>query len=366
MQSNYHNTTPLTGQQLPPPQLISVIIPVYNITKCKKKFNAAINSVLSQSYSNIELIIVNDGSTDDSWGIISQLTDSRILKINKPNGGVESARRKGIQQAHGDFIIHMDQDDIYHKDAIKIMHNNATETNADVVVANSVRFILNTKLTFGNRVPNSMKQAKVIDHETFIQQYYKSFFGINDFPVNIWNKLYRTSFLKQCPEPPLTGQIIEDLSYNMHILPYAKRISIIPDTLYFYRWGGFTNHYDKTILDTAMVGYRYKNKLIEQFNLHQFSHSTSIELLNYINSHFYNIVYYEGLDTSAFIRQAQKICRTPEVLKSIENVKKADSYHNPHIDAILNHDYMTLYNVEKEYIHKNRWRNRIKNILLKL
>lgn len=348
--------------------LISIIIPVYNVIRIKRKFLQAIHSLTIQSYQNLEIIIVNDGSTDKTNTLLSTLKqrDSRIRIFNKTNGGVESARRYGLKEVHGEFILHLDQDDLYEKNAIELLHKTACSTHADVVIANSNRFIFNKRFKLGSSTPHSMNVAKTINHSTFMKDYYISFFGINDLPVNIWNKLYRKSFLDRIPEPPITGQVIEDLSYNMHILPYAQSISIIPDVLYYYRWGGYTNRFDKTILDTALIGYELKTKLIQTYALENFKIPTAIELLNYLNSHFYNQILHYKRKEEDFINEVKSILNMPQVTEAIEIVKDYNQYHNPHVDSILNRDYIQLYNTENTYIKNNRIREFLKRILLNL
>ena len=347
--------------------VVSVIMPVYNIYQQKKRFLSAVRSIQGQSYPKWELIIVNDGSTDNTQSVLSQLKDSRIRIINKQNQGVESARREGIKQATGTYLLHMDQDDLYEPHAIEIFLKEALKSNADVVVAHHDRFILNHKLlSFGEVHPQALKTHRIITHKVFMDEFYISFFGINNLPVNIWNKLYKVSFLKGCPTPPLTGQIIEDLSYNMYILPYANCISLLPNCLYHYRWGGFTNHFDPTIKETALTGYRHKQHLIDTYNLQSFKRTTAIELLNYLNSFFYNLVLYLKVPSDVFITEARETFALPEVEESICLIKLFDDYHNPHIDCMLKHDYQGLYEVIKTYIHQNRWRERIKKICLSL
>lgn len=114
--------------------LISVIIPVYNSASFLDK---CIESVQSQSYRNIEIIIINDGSTDDS-GIIAQRyaeADSRIIIINKRNEGLVFARKSGVDIARGKYIQYLDSDDVLCKKALESLLNRAEETNADIVVA---------------------------------------------------------------------------------------------------------------------------------------------------------------------------------------------------------------------------------------
>lgn len=345
--------------------VVSVVMPVYNIYHQRRRFLSAVRSIKKQSHQEWELIIVNDGSTDNTPQILSQLKDSRIRIVNKQNEGVESARREGIRQAQGTYLIHIDQDDLYEPNAIEIFLKEAVQSNADVVMAHHDRFLLNHRLlSFGGAHPNALKTHRIITHEIFMNEFYISFFGINDFPVNIWNKLYKISFLKRCPTPPLTGQIIEDLSYNMYILPYANRISLLPNCLYHYRWGGLTNHFDPSIKETALTGYRHKRRLIDTYNLQSFKRTTAIELLNYLNSYFYNSILYLNTPYDVFVTEARNTLALPEVAESMSIMKQFDDYHNPHIDCMLKHDYRGLYEINKVYIRQNYWRERIKKLCL--
>lgn len=346
---------------------ISVIMPVYNIVRIKHKFDTAVNSIINQTWLNWELIIINDGSEDTSETILKKYStkDSRILLVNKDNGGVESSRRLGIKMANGDFIIHIDQDDCYKKNALEVFYNNISSSDADVAIANRLRFIFSTHFTFGKSIPFSMKEAKTIEHDEFMDRYYQSFFGINDLPVSIWNKMYRKSFLDRIPDPPLTGLIIEDLSYNMHVLPYASRICIIPEYLYYYRWGGFTNRFDKTILDTAITGYRLKMCQIERYGLFSFRHTTAVELLNYLNSYFLSLVCYTNIDKTQFVNVCNNVYSLSEVIESINIVNKEDKYHNDYIDAMLSSNYEVLFEIESQNKRNTRNKRLLKRVLLK-
>ena len=347
--------------------LISVIMPVYNIAHIKRKFELAVNSIIKQTWQNWELIIVNDGSKDTTKEIANGLVqkDKRIIVFNKENGGVESARRLGLKLAKGEFILHLDQDDYYREDALELFYNRITISNSDIAVANRLRFIFNTHYTFGKTIPSSMRENKVIEHDEFMNSYYHSFFGINDFPVNIWNKMYRKSFLDNIPDPPLTGQIIEDLSYNMHVLPYASKICIISDYLYYYRWGGFTNRFDKTILDTALIGYKLKMAQIEKYKLLNFKHITAVELLNYLNTYFQSLVLYTNIKKDSFIGECIRVFSMSEVKQGVDIVKKEDKYHRDYIDAMLSSNYEILYNLDI-LVKRKTWEKRLlKRFLLK-
>ena len=259
----------------------------------------------------------------------------------------------------------MDQDDYYRKDALEVFYKVISLTSSDVAVANRLRFIFSTHLTFGKNIPSSMKEEKIIEHDDFMHRYYQSFFGINDFPVNIWNKMYRRSFLDRIPDPPLTGQIIEDLSYNMHVLPYASKICVIPNYLYYYRWGGFTNRFDKTILNTALIGYKLKMAQIEKYGLLNFRHTTAVELLNYLNTYFQSLVCYTNIGEKLFINECERVYSMPEVVEGMDIVEKENKYHRDYIDAVLCSDYKTLYGIETQVKRNTRNRRLLKSFLLK-
>ena len=115
-------------------QLISVIVPVYNSEKYLKE---CINSILHQTYENIEIIIINDGSTDNSLLISQELQkeDKRIKIINQKNSGVSYSRNKGIQEATGEYIMFVDSDDFIVQNYIELMYKEITKNNYDACIS---------------------------------------------------------------------------------------------------------------------------------------------------------------------------------------------------------------------------------------
>ena len=114
--------------------LVSVIIPVYNAHNSIAK---TLQSVINQTYTNLEIVVVNDGSTDESLDIIKTyaVEDPRIVVFDKQNEGLVQARKSGIDIATGKYIQYLDSDDIMHEDAITRLVNKAEETQADMVMA---------------------------------------------------------------------------------------------------------------------------------------------------------------------------------------------------------------------------------------
>ncbi|WP_147556461.1 glycosyltransferase family 2 protein [Catenibacterium mitsuokai] len=111
--------------------LISVIVPVYNL---ENYIERCLASIQSQTYSNIEIIVVDDGSIDSSWNIINRIAkeDNRIIPIHKENGGVSSARMLGLANANGEWIGFVDGDDEIEEDMYEVLINNAFEYDADI------------------------------------------------------------------------------------------------------------------------------------------------------------------------------------------------------------------------------------------
>lgn len=113
--------------------LVSVIVPVYNTSMYLKK---CLDSLVSQTLSNIEIIVINDGSTDNSEEIIKSYSDSRIVYIKKKNEGIGKTRNLGIQQAHGEYLMFIDSDDYIALNCIERFYNKASLSDCDIVISN--------------------------------------------------------------------------------------------------------------------------------------------------------------------------------------------------------------------------------------
>lgn len=123
--------------------MISIIIPVYNI---EKYLSRCIESVLDQTYQNLEAIFVNDGSTDNSLKILEeyQKKDKRIKIINKENAGSGAARNDGIEQSKGEYLAFLDSDDWYEKDFLERLYKNLKENNSEIAMCNP-KMVYNNK-----------------------------------------------------------------------------------------------------------------------------------------------------------------------------------------------------------------------------
>lgn len=131
--------------------------------------------------------------------------------------------------------------------------------------------------------------------------------------------------------------------------------------------GGYTSKFDPTILETAIDCYTRKYAQIKKLNLKQYYNSTCIEYLNYLNTYFYENVLYKNVSQEEFISEVKLILKRKDVKEAIEQVRKYKKYdENSHIAAMIHGDAKHLYEIEVEMCKKNRWKQWIKKILLKL
>lgn len=212
---------------------ISVIVPVYNVEDYLGK---CLESIISQTFSDIEIICVNDESQDSSGKILEEYAkkDSRIRIVNKKNGGLSSARNAGLDVANGEFISFIDSDDWIEPEMLEKLYKNITELNTDISIC-AVNLYDESLKKFDNTKPYFSLSYfdKTFDNKVFSYNDVKSF--LTDVCVMAWNKLYRSSFLKGVNARFAEGLIFEDGPFFFSIFFKTERVSIIRDLLYNYR-----------------------------------------------------------------------------------------------------------------------------------
>jgi len=238
---------------------VSIIIPVYNVEKYLAR---CLDSVTNQSFSDIEIICVNDGSTDNSLDILEHysLFDSRIKIINQENKGLSAARNTGIKASIGKYILFIDSDDYISSIAVERLYNNAEHNNSDVVVFDLIwgkeNFENCTFMTIEELGTKYTDKTFCID--TLPPEYYKK------FPVTAFSKLYNTDFLKINNIAFLEGVIYEDIPFFAEIYTKAKRITYLPEYLYYYtidRDGSIMSRDDEKLFDIIKVHEKVKDTL---------------------------------------------------------------------------------------------------------
>ena len=207
--------------------LVSVIVPVYNaapdLARC-------IESVRRQSYERIEVLLVNDGSSDASLPICQMYArvDARVRVIDRPNSGVSAARNAALAQAAGDYLQFVDSDDYLDPDATRLLVERALQTGADMGISHYWRVIGEEKTEHGflcgDAVMDQVQFAKNLMEEPA-----SFYYGV------MWNKLYRREIIRrhgiQCN---VELGWSEDFLFNLEYIRYARQFAALPTPIYYY------------------------------------------------------------------------------------------------------------------------------------
>jgi len=205
--------------------LVSVIIPVYNVEKYLEK---CMNSVLEQTYTNLEIILIDDGSTDQS-GIMCDIyaeRDARVKVIHKQNGGLSEARNWGLDNMTGEFLVFVDSDDYIHKDFVARLLDYIIEKKCDVVAGGYIKTITEINDTIENIDCSGDKVVGA--REAVLKLLYRK--GV---PGYAWGKMYCSNLFKEIRFP--VGKLFEDGITTYKVLKKTTQIGIVDYPVYYYR-----------------------------------------------------------------------------------------------------------------------------------
>lgn len=213
---------------------ISIIVPVYNV---EKYIDKCLNSLVNQTLKDIEIIVVNDGSPDNSQKIVDKYTKkySNVKSYIKKNGGISSTRNYGLKYAKGEYIAFVDGDDYVDITMFEKLYNKAKEKSYDVVECNPRMVDDNGKLikdvyyTLSNDVTTEEELKKYM---------------INMY-TSVWNKIYKKSLFNKGIKFK-TGVWFEDVEFLYKLIPFVKSIGFVNENLYYYvqREGSITKTFD--------------------------------------------------------------------------------------------------------------------------
>ena len=220
--------------------LVSVVIPVYNVENYLRQ---CMDSVVNQTYSNLEIVCVNDGSPDRSIDILRdyEQKDKRIRIVEIENQGLSGARNVGTSHCTGDYLLYLDSDDWIDLDTVEVALRAATENHVDIVLWNYVKEYL-----------QSSQPVKVFDKETLFQnddykRLYQRLVGLTgdqlshpeqcDSISTAWGKLYKMSIIKEHDIQYVDTKIIgtEDLLFNAEVFKYCNSAVALPNSFNHYR-----------------------------------------------------------------------------------------------------------------------------------
>ena len=233
---------------------VSVIVPIYNVEKYLEK---CINSLLSQTLEDIQIILVNDGSKDNSGNIAKEYEKNnkdRVIYVEKENGGLSDARNYGLKYATGDFIAFLDSDDYIEKNAYEEMYNKAIEENADYVECDFIWEFPN-KIRVDKQYPYKNKKEML----SFVR-------------VVAWNKLIKRQLIIDNNLEFPKGLRYEDVEFTYKLIPFINKFAYVDKSFIHYvqREGSIANVQNErtaeifTVLDNVIEFYK-KNNIYEKY-----------------------------------------------------------------------------------------------------
>ena len=242
---------------------VSIIVPVYNVEKYLRK---CIDSLINQTLNDIEIICINDGSTDKSLKILKEYKnkDSRIILLNQENLGQSVARNRGIEIAKGEYLGFVDPDDWIDLDYYEKLYNAASTNDTDIAVGGIIRV-------------TGIKKKKFLNFEKeTLTDNTKLKFELCDVPEKsyIWNKIYKTQNLKEINLKFKEGRIFEDCIFTPQALFFLGKMVTVPNTYYYYLRRGNSTVKQRSQKANADSIYAHKkaSEFIKEHNIDISSH----------------------------------------------------------------------------------------------
>lgn len=279
---------------------ISIIVPIYNVDKY---LSTCIDSILKQSYKNLELILVDDGSSDNCPIICDAYAqqDNRVIVIHKPNGGLVSAWKKGLEIATGDYICFIDGDDFIAQDYLSTFIA-ALKNDTDMVCMNCIRYWNDSKKNI-YRINMLAAGEYEVDH-TILNRVINNNGSYKKIIANCrWAKLIRADIVKKyaqyCSEKVSYG---EDFQLTVGLLLGSKKIILVDEYKYYYRFNdaSIVNTYKKDLWVKTNILFDTIKTIPGITDIENFEVQFNTEFLLYVNSCIKNEYYYKKLSKDCF------------------------------------------------------------------
>lgn len=258
-------------------KLISIVVPVYNT---EKYLSTCIDSILNQTYNNLQLILVDDGSTDNSILICRQyeFNNQKVKFIEKPHTGLINTRKVGLQYADGEYIVFADSDDWYEATALEVM-SQYMEDECDMVVAGYIRYVdAENKSIVRNNLKNGYYKFKDLKKEVFYNMMFDMKNNGPDIIQSVCSKIFKKDILLSCYDNVYEDITLgEDAIITYQYILKCKKIYILDDALYYYRQNVQSMCFEKDISKFREIQI-FKDNICDIFS----TYSNSQNLINQV------------------------------------------------------------------------------------
>ena len=309
---------------------VSIIVPIYNGAKYIHK---CMEMIINQTFKDFELIIVNDGSTDNSFEMCNEYakTDKRIKLISKKNEGTWAARNRGIDASQGKYIIFFDCDDWYEDNLLMEMHECIYNNNVDLVISGQTN-------VFVDKNGETIRKVKVLPQNKFFvtkNQILDNFIYLRKKEIGdiLWNKIYKSEIIKRYNLKFENYKRGEDTVFNANYYEHIDKCIVIGKALYNYRiensnpvWLKYSENYLNLVLEenTTLINKlkqwgKYNNSAIEYQSTH---------FIYRIIEYFYRVVYPgNNLSFKSKYEKILNLISDEEVKKNLENSNVTGKFH---------------------------------------
>lgn len=213
-------------------ETVSIIIPVYN---CEKYIRQCVDSVINQTYHDLEIILIDDGSTDKSLQILEEYynLDNRVKIVHQKNQGLSASRNQGLVIAKGKYIFFLDADDFLATDQIEVLYRSVKKNDADVAISTYINFNDTTATYLFHVVEKDYYEETYTPIELMSKKYHSDDRGYLITLTTAWGKLFKRSLFKNVLFP--VGKTAEDDLTIWKVFLLANKINYINKGLYIYR-----------------------------------------------------------------------------------------------------------------------------------
>lgn len=312
--------------------LISIIVPVY---KVEKYLDRCVSSLINQTYRNIEIILVDDGSPDncpkmcDEWAI----KDTRIKVFHKENGGLSSARNAGINIAKGELIIFVDSDDYIEYNTCELINQNYQNYHADLIVY-SLNYVSDG---CKNHIIINLDENKLYNKDFIYKKLIPGYIGvdkIDEYQIQpyAWNKVFKLSVLRKNKiKFDENRKMWEDKPFVVTYLKHSENISFISNGLYNYVNipGSLSRKIEYSIFDIIVKNYMLYSELFDDYDF------KNINIVNY---------YYKVIKNKILECAQHSSFKKEELKKQLKNENIAYWLKNNNVDTIFDSLIRKYYN----------------------
>lgn len=206
---------------------VSIIIPAYNV---EQEIESSLNSIRIQTYTNLEIIVINDGSTDNTLRIVQEVakTDQRITILTQENSGLSRTRNRGLEFSTGKYVYFFDADDVLKKSAISLLVEKIEYLDSDLVTFNADSFDVNKKTQKAYVRHEKMSAERAYTRDEFLQ--------VNKWNLTpVWIYFFKKEFLEENRIRFIEDTLFEDNIFYIDIFYHCKTIGLVNDVLFYYQ-----------------------------------------------------------------------------------------------------------------------------------